>query len=186
MVEYKPLPKHKPHEVIKSEEWNIIADDLEWLKEQVAMGGGGGAVALPKLLYVEFISVSYGYILVSPMFSHNMFAIAWYFYLSSWDPYYINLWGSIMNRGYAFRKMKFVVTYAEPLDAETEIGLAVNGSKTDLKITIPTSPSEGDIYENLTDEVTVGEGDRVTLYTDGTPASTGSVQGILNLEYEPV
>ena len=186
MVEYKPLPKHKPHDVIKSEEWNIIADDLEWLKEQVAMGGGGGAVALPKLLHAEFIFVEYGYIFLSPMFSHNMPDTGWYVYLETWDPYYVNLWGSYMNRGYKFRKMRVIVTLAQPFDAETEVGLAVNGSKTDLKVTIPTSPSEGDIYENLTDEVTVEEGDRVTLYSDGTPASQGGIYGILNLEYEPV
>ena len=35
MSSYKPLPKHKPHDVIPSEEWNIISDDLEYLKSKV-------------------------------------------------------------------------------------------------------------------------------------------------------
>ncbi|RLI80983.1 MAG: hypothetical protein DRP01_11415, partial [Archaeoglobales archaeon] len=29
------MPKHKPHDVIPSEEWNIISDDLEYLKSKV-------------------------------------------------------------------------------------------------------------------------------------------------------
>lgn len=35
MSSYKPLPKHKPHDVIPSEEWNIISDDLEYLKSKI-------------------------------------------------------------------------------------------------------------------------------------------------------
>lgn len=44
MSSYKPLPKHKPHDIIRSEEWNIISDDLEYLRSKIGAGvGGGGA-----------------------------------------------------------------------------------------------------------------------------------------------
>lgn len=179
-ITYKPLPKHKKGDIIDADEWNIISDDLEWLKQKIEEGAGAPA-EVPPLLYVRSWYVYYcrGYLVIFPWLSHGDFDCP-----ASWDNDRVAMWGAIANRSYTLRKLKVFIPYVGGLpDGEIYVGVAVNGVASDLRVTIPTTISEGDIYEDNVHEVNVSEGDRVTMYIDQRAVSTGDFQMYIQMEY---
>ena len=152
-MSFQTVPRHAPADVIKSSEWNIIADDLDYLNDQVE----SLKESLKRQLMITCVStINAG--------DAKEYAVGCKD-LEGRTP---------MPLAGKTAKMR-VKCSSNSLDADITITLRINGSDTSLTLTL----SAGSLTGEVEAEVEYSDGDELSIYIDASGASSGSITNLV-------
>lgn len=156
-MSFQTVPRHAPADVIKSSEWNIIADDLDYLNDQV------------ESLKETLNETSKRQLMITCMSTINAGDAKEYAVgckdLEGRTP---------MPLAGKTAKMR-VKCSSNSLDADITITLRINGSDTSLTLTLSAGSPTGEAEA----EILYSEGDELSIYVDASGASSGSITNLV-------
>jgi len=156
-MSYQTVPRHSPADVIRSSEWNIIADDLDYLNDEVtSLKNQLEELKKTNLVITGLSTINAG--------ESKELAIGCSDVLGE----------TVMPLDGKFSKMK-IRCKENTLDADVTITLRKNGADTALSVTLGAGTTTGSGEA----EVTFSEGDYFTIYVNATSASSGKIDGLV-------
>jgi len=156
-MSFQTVPRHAPADVIKSSEWNIIADDLDYLNDQIESLKESGKY---RMMVTGVSTINAG--------ETKEYAVGC-----------TDLEGRTpMPSSGKMYKLR-VRCQSNSLDADTTITVRINGANTDLSLTL----GAGSTSASLEVEVEYSEGDEISVYVDASSSSSGSITGLVIVIY---
>jgi len=152
-MSYQTVPRHSPADVIKSEEWNLIADDLDYLYEQIT----ANQETLKRRVFITACSA------INAGESKELA-------LGCTD---IEGRTSMPIDG----KIGSIYVRAESngLDTDIEIKVCLNGGETLLKVTLKSGETRASATLAEGEELGYEAGDDLSILVDASPATSGSI-----------